>query len=174
MNEWVLLAVYVISLGGIGILIYVLFQNFFNDQEKRYQRSIQIKNYEVITPLRIQAYERMILFLERNSIDQLVMRYHQPGLTVRQLQQYMVKGMNAEFEHNLTQQLYLSSTVWKAIKTYKDETIALINNLAEKTGPEKPALELAGKLLELNLGQKKSMHEIVVDALKEELRQLYF
>ena len=71
------------------------------------------KNQSVVLPLRLQAYERMALFLERIDPNQLVMRIHTPGLTVSQEQNLLLTAIRSEFEHNLSQQIYISDPVWQ-------------------------------------------------------------
>lgn len=173
MSEWILLIVYVLSLSGLGIFIYILFKQFEHAQQEHYAQWMKIRNHEIITPLKLQAYERLTLFLERNNLHQLVVRNHQPGLTVRKLQTLMVKNIQSEFDHNITQQIYVSPILWNAIRQYKEETISLINQTAEKVGPEKDCTLLASKLIEWEMERGKTSNEIILEALKKELSQFY-
>ena len=85
---------------------------------------------KVVTPIRLQAYERMALFLERISPDSLVLRCYQPGMDLKLLQGVMTKNIRDEWEHNLSQQVYLDPAVWARIREAKDEMINLVNSSA--------------------------------------------
>ena len=96
-------------------------------QSKQKYMDVKMKNKELIMPVRLQAYERIVLFLERISPYSLIMRLHRPGMTVQQLQTELIRAIRDEFEHNLSQQLYMSSKAWGYVKTAKDETTKLVN-----------------------------------------------
>jgi hypothetical protein len=85
---------------------------------------------KVVTPIRLQAYERMALFLERISPDSLVLRCYQPGMDLKLLQGVMTKNIRDEWEHNLSQQVYLAPGTWARIREAKDEMVNLVNSSA--------------------------------------------
>ena len=91
---------------------------------KQKKRLLELKKDErkVITPIRLQAYERSTLFLERISPEALIPRVHKNGMSARQLQQEMLNDVRREFDHNLSQQMYMSDQVWMVIKKAKEET----------------------------------------------------
>ncbi len=84
----------------------------------------------IVLPLRLQAYERMALYLERIEPNQLVMRIHAPGLTVAQEQNLLLTAIRSEFEHNLSQQIYISNEVWNKVCDARDDIIEIINTVA--------------------------------------------
>ncbi len=81
-------------------------------------------------PLRLQAYERLILYLERISPDSLVMRMSRSNLSVAQFQNELVTSVRTEFEHNLAQQTYISSQSWEKVKSARNSIIKLISESA--------------------------------------------
>jgi hypothetical protein len=94
-----------------------------------------------IVPLRLQAYERALLFLERISLENLILRVDGRGKTVKAFQMEMTAEIRAEFEHNLAQQLYIDSETWDTVVRAKEQTIGFINQTAmalpkEATGPD--------------------------------------
>jgi hypothetical protein len=117
-----------------GWVVYLLVKRYFDNQQK--ERLLQIKMDEraetlkAVTPIRLQAYERMALFLERISPNSLVLRCWQPGMDLRLLQGVMTKNIRDEWEHNLSQQVYLSPELWARIREGKDEMINLVNSAA--------------------------------------------
>jgi hypothetical protein len=117
-----------------GWIVYLLVKRYFDNQQK--ERLLQIKMDErqetlrVVTPIRLQAYERMALFLERISPNSLVLRCYQPGMDLRLLQGVMTKNIRDEWEHNLSQQVYLTPALWARIREAKDEMVNLVNSAA--------------------------------------------
>jgi hypothetical protein len=158
--------------------LIVFFTTFFTvrwyfktDQEKR-RHEIKLLNERTITPIRLQAYERLILFLERISPDSLIMRLSEPNMTAGQLQNNMLISIRAEFEHNLSQQLYISNQAWEVIKSAKTNLIKIINTAADKVKPNDSAIELSKIILESMMEVNKSPTTVAIEFLKKEL-QLY-
>ena len=118
----------------MGWIVYLLVKRYFDNQQK--ERLLQMKlderreTLKAVTPIRLQAYERMALFLERISPNSLVLRCWQPGMDLRLLQGVMTKNIRDEWEHNLSQQVYLSPELWARIREAKDEMVNLVNSAA--------------------------------------------
>ena len=88
---------------------------------------------KMTTPLKIQACERLLLFLERSQLPALVKRVYTPGLSKEQLHLGLLQNVEDEFEHNIAQQLYVSSEVWEAVRQAKEELVGQINATFDKT-----------------------------------------
>ncbi len=101
----------------------------------------------IVLPLRLQAYERMALFLERIEPNQLVMRIHSNGLTVAQEQNLLLTAIRSEYEHNLSQQIYISTPVWNQVSGAKDDIIDIINAVAATFQSTDDSLTFAEALL---------------------------
>lgn len=86
----------------------------------------------IVMPLRLQAYERMALFLERIDPNQLVLRIHAPGLTVAEEQNLLMTAIRSEYEHNISQQIYISNETWEGITDAMDDVITIITSVAEQ------------------------------------------
>ena len=118
----------------MGAIFYLLVKRYFDNEQK--ERLLQMKiderreTLKVVTPIRLQAYERMALFLERISPDSLVLRCYQPGMDLKLLQGVMTKNIRDEWEHNLSQQVYLDPATWARIREAKDEMVNLVNSSA--------------------------------------------
>jgi len=97
-----------------------------NDQEKRRQEII-LQGSRIITPIKLQAYERIVLFLERISLESLLVRVSTPGATAAQLHSSLLSSIRSEFEHNLSQQIYMSPQAWES---YQDNKLDLRKNAA--------------------------------------------
>ena len=129
-----MIAAVVAAVAVTGWIFYLLVKRYFDNQQK--ERLLQMKiderreSLKVVTPVRLQAYERMALFLERISPDSLVLRCYQPGMDLKLLQGVMTKNIRNEWEHNLSQQVYLSPGTWARIREAKDEMVNLVNSSA--------------------------------------------
>lgn len=126
----------------------------------------------VILPLQLQAYERIVLFVERISPQSLISRINQPGFTVLDMQIGMVSSIKSEYDHNVSQQIYVTAAAWEAVKTVKEQTISIINQVALKLPPDANAIELNKQLLELFMAQKESPAEIAAEIINLEAKKL--
>ncbi|HEX2395568.1 MAG TPA: hypothetical protein VHI78_09485, partial [Bacteroidales bacterium] len=130
-------------------------------------------NQQLTTPLRLQAYERAILFLERISPESMIMRINKPGLTCQQLQSELMIAIRSEYEHNLSQQLYISHGAWELLKIARGRTIQLINSMAEKVQKDSPAINLSKAILESIVEQEKVPTTDAIVFIKKEISQLF-
>ncbi len=152
---------------------YYLVKKFLNEEDSKRKQELLLKSREQIIPLRLQAYERLTLFLERISPENLVMRINKPGMTARQLQTELLAAIRAEFEHNLAQQIYISQKAWEMIKTARTNTIKSINIAAESMDEKSPAIDLSKSILEDLMEQDKSQTSDALNFLKKEIGELF-
>lgn len=174
--KYVLLVLAILAtLALTGLIFYFLVKRYFDNQQK--QQLLQIKLDErretlrTVTPIRLQAYERMALFLERISPNSLVLRCYQPGMDLKLLQGVMTKNIRDEWEHNLSQQVYLSSELWTSIREAKDEMINLVNSsavsLTDTTDPTRLAATIFASAAD------RSPVESALEAMHNELKELF-
>ncbi len=156
-----------------GLIVYFLIKAFLDRDEKIRQLDIVTGNKKQILPIRLQAYERIVLFLERISPENLILRVSKPGMSAFQLQTEMISTIRLEFEHNLSQQLYISSTGWDLVKTAKEDLIKTINTAASQLSQDAGSAQLAGKIFELAGGKKNNHISIALEHLKDEVRKLF-
>lgn len=152
---------------------YFIARGFFENERKRDNLRLVLKNKEIITPLRLQAYERAIMFLERISPESLIMRIHKPGMSNKQLHQEMLQAIRVEYEHNLSQQLYMSHEAWEVIKGAKGNVIKLINTCAESIDKRGAAITLSQVIMETIIGSEKSPSAKAIGFIKDEVQQLF-
>jgi hypothetical protein len=105
----------------------------------------QTKN---VQPLRMQSYERLILLMERMSPESLVMRIYQPGISATQLKTDLIADINTEFNHNISQQLYVSIQCWQMVRVVKEEMVNLINTAYVDSGHNAVGLDLSKSIFE--------------------------
>lgn len=142
-----------------------------NDQEKRRQELI-LNNSKTITPIRLQAYERIILFLERISLESLLVRVSTPDMSAVQLHSALLTTIRAEFEHNLSQQIYMTPQSWEVVRNARSNMIKIINTEMEKTPPDSPGLGLSKKLLERVMEMDKEPTRAAIDYVKAEISRI--
>jgi len=143
--------------------------------EKNRQKILEIslKNKELINPIRLQAYERIVLFLERISPNSLIMRIHRPDLTAHQLQLELISNIRDEFEHNLSQQVYMSSQAWEMIREAKEEVIKLINSSMLNFDNQSTAIDLSQKIFENISKTNKLPTTDAIEFVKKEIREIF-
>ena len=157
----------------VFLTAYFLIRAFIrSDQDKR-KHEIILQNQKNVTPIRLQAYERVILFLERISLESLIMRTSKQGMTSKQIQTSMLNTIRAEFEHNLSQQVYLTPAAWEIIKNAKSNTIKTINSSADHVQPGAAAIEYSRYILEKVMEMDKEPTRIAIDYLKKEVSTFF-
>ena len=164
-----------LSIAVTGLIFYKVAQTYFDNQQK--QQLLQMKADErremqrVTAPIRLQAYERMALFLERMGPDSLVLRCYQPGMELRALQGAMTTSIRDEWEHNLSQQVYLSAGLWARIREAKDEMINLVNSSAVSLAESSDPTRLAATIFASAAG--RSPVAGALEAMHNELNELF-
>jgi hypothetical protein len=141
------------------------------DSEKRRHETI-LQGTRAITPIKLQAYERIVLFLERISLESLIMRVSTADMNVSQLQSAMLTNVRSEFEHNLSQQIYMSPQAWEMVKNARSGTIKMINNEADKIRGDAPAIELSKILLSKVIELEKEPSRAAIDFIKGEVGRM--
>ncbi|MDX1350834.1 MAG: hypothetical protein R3279_11325 [Putridiphycobacter sp.] len=128
-------------------------------------------NAEKFFPLQIDAVQRLVLFLERIAPNNIIMRELNPGLPARAFQQKLLDSIRSEFEHNLAQQVYISSEAWDVVKQSKEEVVKIINMAATKLESTALAGDLAQKIFEITAQLKFQPTDQAIEMLKVELRK---
>lgn len=132
----------------VALTVARIVSGYFKNIKESKEQEIKLKTREVSLPLRFQAFERLVLLMERISINNLLLRLSSSGMTVGSYTFELVHNINQEFEHNLSQQLYVSNAAWDKVKTAKDSTIMIVNKCAEALDANAPAQALVDSLLE--------------------------
>lgn len=144
------------------------------------QREIDIKKLEVrgkcietVLPNRLQAYERMTLFLERMSPQNLLMRLNAVGMPAREFHQLLLTEIRNEYNHNASQQIYIGEEVWNMIKNSKEDLIVMINEAASEMTPESTSLNLSKKIFEKSITKTVDPIAHALSELKKEIHQVF-
>jgi hypothetical protein len=163
----------ILTIGLVLGACMILLRFYLSHSKKSVSPQAVNEEQKIILPLRLQAYERLVLFLERIHPNNLILRLNRPDLSATQLQSQLVKTVREEFEYNLSQQLYISSKSWEMIKNAKEETINSIHQAASKIGENESSAELVRVLFEQFLDKEKLPVERALDELKREIQQSF-
>lgn len=158
----------------VMVLTIYLVRAYANRELRLKEAEIRKDSRKELIPIRLQAYERMALFLERISLESLISRLRKPGMSAPDMQLEMISNIRMEFEHNMTQQIYLNQESWDAIKLCKDEMIRLVNTIAGPMPPEAKAEDLTRVLLDFVIKSKDALPtQRAMDTLKAEVISLF-
>ena len=127
-------------------------------------------NAKAFFPLQIDAVQRLVLFLERIAPNNMVMRLLNAGLPAKAFQQKLLDNIRSEYEHNLAQQVYISSESWEVVKQSKEEVVKIINMAATKLEDTSLAGDLAQKIFEISAQLRVQPTDHAIEILKQELR----
>ena len=161
------------------ILVYVL-----KSQQQKVEVTLQVappkpvvtnsnENAKFFLPHRVEAYQRIILFMERISPNSLVMRKFENGMKAKELQGELLSTIRSEFEHNIAQQIFISPQGWKMVKESKEEIIKIINLASSQIDENGNALDLSQKIFEIATQLEKLPTEITNEFLINELQRLF-
>lgn len=155
------------------IVSYLIVQKFLVSELQRKQIALLHESHNVTIPMRMAAYERLTLFTERIQTRQIMPRVYVQGMSVSELRQALVMTINAEWEHNLSQQIYVSRQVWETVKHMKEQELALIHTIAQQLPADAPAKDLQLRLAEY-LGEQEgeSPGGIALTILSEEAKRV--
>jgi hypothetical protein len=160
---------FLLILGGFLWMV----QSYFEFEKNIRLVDIKLKTQERTLPLQLNAYERVILYLERLNPSNLLMRNYEAGMKARDLQKKVVEEVRSEFEHNLTQQIYISEESWDVLKKVKDETIMLINGQLIHSGEESSGLEFTKQVFEKLGKMEVNPYDYAINLIKKEVQQLF-
>ena len=156
----------------VFLATYLVMSKMIKSEQLRLKAENVLNNQKYITPIRLQAYERMVLLLERISPQSLIMRTQRPNITNQELQSALLKTIRTEFEHNMAHQLYISDKAWEMVRMAKEDCIKFINQTALQTKPDDNSLQLCKLVLEKLLDRDLDPTTKAINYLKEEIRTL--
>ena len=152
---------------------YLAIERLLRAESNRRKAEIAVDRQKISTPIRLQAYERLVLYLERISPESLLIRVNQPNLTAKKLQSNLLTNIRTEWEHNLSQQLYISNKAWSIVKNAKENVIKLINTCSDKIEGDKPSILLSKIILERLVELDEHPTNKAIEFLKKEVNDLF-
>jgi len=152
---------------------YLIIKSFIDNDQKKRKIEMRLANQKTITPIKLQAYERLTLFLERISPESMIVRIQDPKMSSGFLHQALLKTIRAEYEHNLSQQIYVSANAWAVVKTAKENVVKLVNNSADRVDRKSPSFELSKVILETMMSNNIMPTNTAIDFLKKEVSNYF-
>ena len=159
--------------------ILLIAYKFMNDaqaektkaQQQNLVRTEMLKQH---LPLKLSAYERAVLFLERITPSSLLPRYgNGEGRPAKQFHFELINDIRSEFEHNLAQQIYISHHSWAALVQAKEEIINIVNNAYRELNEEANGLDLSKKIIEKISSSKSIPTHKATFVLKTDIHELF-
>lgn len=179
-HDLFLLFVIIASILGSGFIFYIIVGGFSKKNNQKADtpqlpanssKPVDEKQKHLF-PLRLQAYERIVLFLERIEPSSLVMRSKTNDMSAQQLHSALLNNIRDEYEHNVAQQIYVSDNAWNLIKQAKEETIKIVNLAANSVDEKATGNELTRNIFEKMMVLPKSPSEIALDYVKAEIKSI--
>ncbi len=169
-NNILQLFFYLLPAVVVGAVSFYFFKMHITNEEKRRRFLLRQANQKAALPLKLQAYERMALFLERISLGKLLLRVKPTSDNIDDYEDLLTRTIDMEFDHNLAQQIYLTGECWNVIKTAKNATIGMVRKAAKR----EDVID-AAKLREIlltGLMDQASPTDAALDYIKKDVRNM--
>ena len=169
-----IILVIVVLIFGFWLIQYSTFRN----EEKKRQWELKRESQKTISPIRLRAYERLALLLERTKPEHMLMelKTKEPDAlatwTIGQVQQYMLQTLRAEYDHNQSQQVYVSDEVWDLIINARDQMAAFIIAMSAQLPAGANAQVYAQTLLTAYNSNGTTPTDKALEKLKDEAKDL--
>ena len=154
----------------VGLVSFYFFSTHFKNEENRRRFLILRENQKTALPLRLQAYERLALLLERISPGKILFRVQPTSEDAESYATLLIANIEQEFEHNIAQQIYVSNECWDYVKTAKNATITLIRKAVGKD--EVNTTDELRELLLKSLMDKQPPTDAALSYIKKEVKSL--
>lgn len=158
----------------VFLAVFLVLKKFLDNEHRKSVFDFKKSNLKLITPIRLQAYERSALFLERIGMENLITRVNQPRMSAEQLHLNLITSIRSEYEHNLSQQIYMSSDAWNAVKDAREETVKIIHTAMANIKSKGTAIELATSIFNLLEEYNMPPNQKAIEIIKKEVRRLFW
>ena len=152
----------------VFLTVNQLLKNYLESQHRLRLVDLKQGQQKATLPIRLQAYERLSLFCERISIPSLLLRIRKEGMTSSELRVSLLLAIQGEYEHNITQQVYVSDQLWQIIKIARDDAVNTISLVAESVDPKSDGKELANALIQILSNRDMTGLDTALIAIKKE------
>lgn len=156
------------SLVVLGAAYVVLSKQLANEADRR-NFELRKLNVNQVTPVRLRAYERLTLLLERTKPEAMLLRLNLSHLTNFNLQTQLLQTIRDEFDHNMGQQIYVSAEAWTLVMNARESLMRLINGAAAQVQPSESAMQLAESVIQTYASKETTPTEIALDFLRKEV-----
>lgn len=137
-----------LPLAMVLLFVYCMLKSFFKQFDNTRKQEFRLKTSRQVVTLRLQAYERLTLLLERIKPESMILRVDMYGMSALELQRVLLQNIRDEFEHNLSQQIYVSGAAWAMVDAARQSMLQLVSSAANDLEASASASELANNILE--------------------------
>jgi hypothetical protein len=173
MTEFLEILKYVLPSLVVFAAAFFVIRSFLDNEIKKLREEGRDETRKTVIPLRFQAYERIVLFLERISPENLVLRVSKAGMNKEMLHIELLRSVREEYEHNLAQQVYMSDEAWNFVKGAKEEVLSDINTAAAQMSEKNTAADYGQQILSLHLSRKSQAQDAALAFIKSEIREMF-
>lgn len=151
---------------------WLILHSMYRNEEKKRQFELKRESQKTVSPIRLRAYERLALLLERTTPAHMLVGLDLSNMTVTQLQQQLLQTIRAEFEHNMSQQVYVSDEVWTLVLNARDQMAAFVIGMATQLPPDATAQTYATTLLTAYNSNGQTPSDKALEELRNEAKGL--
>jgi len=174
------LLIFIIDLLKIALPALIVAIAMYYLVKKHYERDYQVrllelrqKNVEVVLPIRLQAYERVVLLLERITPSNLLLRVSAAGQIAADYHRVLLTEIRNEFNHNMSQQVYMTDQAWQQVKHAREDVVSLINKTYQELPEGARGTDLAKRILETVLATEQDPTVRAISFVKQEIGQVF-
>jgi len=153
--------------------VYLTVRSFIAKEIELKKLEIRTRSIETILPARLQAYERMTLFLERIAPQNLLIRLNNSEFKARMFQHVLLDEIRNEYNHNASQQIYMSESAWTQLRNAKEDLVIIINEAATSMTAESTSIDLSKKIFEIVMDRKEDLIALSLNSLRDEIQQTF-
>ncbi|OUJ73184.1 DUF7935 family protein [Hymenobacter crusticola] len=155
--------------------VFLLIRQYLEKEQQRRLIELRLQSTKEVLPVRLQAYERVILLLERITPNNLLVRLNSAGQSASEFHRLLLQEVRAEYDHNLSQQLYMSPDAWEQVRQAKEHILGLINQAYQgiNTPQQARGTELAKRILEGLMADEADPTAQAISAVKREATGLF-
>lgn len=174
-TKQILIDLIVLSFGIFAALmaVYYVLKNEIESFFRIKQLELSKETRAHLLPLRLQAHERLIVFVDRLNPANLLVRLHQQGIELSTLQAGILNEIKSEYQHNITQQLYVDSVTWVVVKKLKDDTVAMINHAVKGLPNDSNGIELSKAVLQHMATLAENPYDLTIELIKKDIHKLF-
>ncbi|MDR0370643.1 MAG: hypothetical protein LBH80_02135 [Prevotellaceae bacterium] len=152
---------------------YLLIDKLLNNENERRAFELKKDSLKQLTPVRLRAYERLILVLERTVPGNLLLQVSSTNKNCMQLHGELLNTIRSEFSHNVSQQIYVSDDAWSAVKAAQENLIKLLNMCASQCQSDEDSAKLVEYFINAYASLDETSTDIAIAILKKEVRTFF-
>jgi hypothetical protein len=163
------------TIAGLGVvyLTFYLIKPYLERGEKIQMLEFKKTFTTQTLPLRLQAYERLVLYIERVNPANMLIRINAPSYSAQELYGIIMDEVRTEYQHNITQQIYVTGRAWGVIKHVKEDTLSIVTNAFKAIPPDATGLELSKTILGQLSHLEENPYEVGADMLRVDIQELF-